>query len=301
MKSRHSLLLLLALVSTSVANEKKAPTVSIYSRIAPSYERQLDDRGQPERQFYAIAYGGRVDGTLWNQDQRKEDFPEIAGVIAEELAKQNFHFATDKESANLMVVIHWGLTNPYGETNFSDGINVAGDAFRELQDAQGMDSSFDGGLVSRQGLALQEANAALDSALSMLQMESSMQARLQEETARVIGYTDELARNNDIARFAGSGRFDTLIDEVQNPRYYVIVTAYDFKEVTENTKKRKPLPQWVTRFSIRSRGSNFMEQLDQMALKAGSYFGRDSGRLIRDRRGEVEIGDMQIVGASESD
>ena len=53
----------------------------------------------------------------------------------------------------------------------------------------------------------------------MLQMESSMQTSQQEETARVIGYTDELARNNDIARFAGSGRFDTLIQEVQSPRY----------------------------------------------------------------------------------
>lgn len=300
MKSRLSILLILALVSTVVAKEKPAPTVSIYSRLAPTYERQLDDHGKPERQFYAIAYGGRVDGTLWNRGQEKEDFPEIAGIIAEELSKQNYHFAPDKGSADLMVVIHWGLTNPYGETNYSDGVNVAGDAFRQLQEAQGMDAGGPG-LVSGQGLALQQANSALDSALTMLQMESIQQTRQQEETASVIGYTDELARNNDIARYAGSGRFDTLIDEVQNPRYYVIVTAYDFNEITTNTKKQKPTPQWVTRFSIRARGTNFMEQIDQMALKAGSYFGRDSGRLIRDRRGEVEIGEMQIVDVSETE
>lgn len=301
MRSGLSFLLLLTLGGTVVAKEKPAPTVSVYSRLAPSYERQLDDRGEPERQFYAIAYGGRVDGTLWTKDQKKEDFPEISGIIAEELAKQNYHFAPDKESADLMVLIHWGLTNPYGETNFSDGINVAGDAFRDLQDAQAMDSGGSGGLMSSQNQALQNANGALDSALAMLQMESSMQARQQEETARVIGYTDELARNNDIARFAGSGRFDTLIQEVQNPRYYVIVTAYDFQEITTNTKKRKPLPQWVTRFSIRSRGTNFMEQLNQMALKASSYFGRDSGRLIRDRRGEVEIGEIQVMETTEAE
>tara|TARA_B110000305_G_scaffold240934_1_gene313103 strand:+ start:882 stop:1763 length:882 start_codon:yes stop_codon:yes gene_type:complete len=285
---------------TVVAKEKPTPTVSIYSRVAPTYERQLDENGKPERQFYAIAYGGRADGTLWNKDQEKEDFPEISGIIAEELAKENYHFAPDKESADLMVLIHWGLTNPYGETNFSDGVNVAGDAFRDLQAAQAMDSGGSG-LISGQNQALQNANGALDSALAMLQMESSMQARQQEETARVIGYTDELARNNDIARFAGSGRFDTLIQEVQSPRYYVIVTAYDFQEITNNTKKRKPLPQWVTRFSIRSRGTNFMEQLDQMAFKAGSYFGRDSGRLIRDRRGEVEIGDLQVMETTAAD
>jgi hypothetical protein len=43
-----------------------------------------------------------------------------------------------------------------------------------------------------------------------------------------------------------------------------------------------------------------MDRIEQMALKAGGYFGRDSGRLIRDYRGEVEIGEMQVVSSSEA-
>ena len=65
--------------------------------------------------------------------------------------------------------------------------------------------------------------------------------------------------------------------------------------MAQNKRKRKPDPEWVTRFSIRTRGNDFMDKIDVMAMKAGNYFGRESGRLIRDYEGEVEIGDLQMV------
>jgi hypothetical protein len=304
-----SALLLILTAALLSANDRPLP-VAIYSRVAPSYERQLDDQGKPEREFYAIGYGGRIDGTLWDQTQSKEDFPEIAGIIAQELAKQNYYFSPDKATADLLVVIHWGRTNPFNLNNFSDGVGEAGEAFRALNDAQNTPIEVDTGsaesaaqsatLISEQNQAIQQANDALNSALSMIQMESREQTRRDEATARVIGYTDELRRNNDIARFAGSDRFDTLRQEVQDPRYYVVVTAYDFDEVTADRGNRKPDPEWVTRFSIRTRGNDFMDKVDQMALKAGDYFGRDSGRLIRDYQGEVQIGELQVVGTEEA-
>ncbi len=305
------IVLTLGWVATSAAAQTDTLPVAIYSRVAPSYERQIQDDGTPAREYYAIGYGGRIDGTLWDQTQTKEDFPEIAGIIAQELAKQNYYFSQDKDQADLLVVIHWGRTNPFNANNFSDGVSAAGEAFRALNDASGppvqVDSSSaesaaqGAALIAEQNQAIQQANAALDGALSLIQMENREQARRDEDTAKVIGYTDELSRNNDIARFAGSDRYDTLLQEVQDPRYYVVVTAYDFDGVTNNKKKRKPAPEWVTRFSIRTRGNDFMDKIDQMAMRAGSYFGRDSGRLIRDYQGDVEIGDLQVVGTEESD
>ena len=88
---------------------------------------------------------------------------------------------------------------------------------------------------------------------------------------------------------------------MQDPRYYVIVTAYDFRQITENTKKKKPSPRWVTRFSIRTRGNNFIDSVDEMALGADRFFGRESGRLIRDYRGEVSIGELQVVSTTPDD
>jgi hypothetical protein len=43
-----------------------------------------------------------------------------------------------------------------------------------------------------------------------------------------------------------------------------------------------------------------MDSVEEMALSAGRYFGRESGRLIRDYKGEVSIGEMQVVGTAPS-
>ncbi len=311
MLSPRFLFILLVLIGAHVLLADEAPLpVAIYSRVSPNYERTIQADGTPAREYYAIGYGGRIDGTLWDQTQQKEDFPEIAGIIAQELAKQNYHFSPDRDTADLLVVIHWGRTNPFNTNNFSDGVNAAGEAFRALADAEGPPIDVDASsaesaaqtasLVAEQNDAIQRANADLNNALSIIQMENREQNRRDEDTARVIGYTDELSRNNDIARFAGSDRYNTLLQEVQDPRYYVVVTAYDFDEIVRNKKKRKkPDPEWVTRFSIRTRGNDFMDKIDVMAMKAGNYFGRDSGRLIRDYEGEVEIGDLQVVGSAD--
>lgn len=295
-----------ALIAT--ADDKPIP-VSIYSKVARDYERQLEDGGTYKREYYAIGYGGRVDGTVWDDTQEKEDFPEIAGLIAQELAKQNYHFSPDKDQADLLIILHWGRTSPFNGGNFSDSVTQAGDAIRALNDAQAVQVEVDSSsqeaaaqtvsLVSEQIMAVQRANDDLNGALSQIQAQRGEQSRRDEETARVLGYTDELARNNDVARFAGADRFDILIDEVQDPRYYVIVTAYDFKEITQSKKKRKPNPRWVTRFSIRTRGNDFMDRIDDMAMRAGDFFGRESGRLIRQQTGEVEIGELQVISSDE--
>ena len=300
------ILLLFSLVCSAVWADDKPIPVSIYSRVSPNYERELEQDGTYKREFYAIGYGGRVDGTVWDTTQEKENFPEIAGIVAEELAKQNYHFSPDKNTADLLIVLHWGTTAPFNSGNLTDSVNLAGDAFRALNDAQSVQVEVDTSsqestsqtvsLVSEQQMEIQRANAALDGALTSMQAERADQSRRDEQTAKVLGYTDELARNNDMARFAGSDRFNVLINEVQEPRYYVVVTAYDFDEITkQKKKKRKPDPEWITRFSIRTRGNDFMDRIDDMAMRSGNYFGRESGRLIRQRTGEVEIGDMQVI------
>lgn len=302
------LILLFSATLIASADEKPIP-VSIYSKVARDYERELEDGGTYKREYYAIGYGGRVDGTVWDKSQTKEDFPEIAGLIAQELAKQNYHFSPDKDKADLLIILHWGRTAPFNSGNLSNSVSDAGEAIRALNDAEVVQVQVDtsspeaaaqtSSLVSERDLAIQQANAALDGALTQLQSQSGEQARRDEQTARVLGYTDELARNNDVARFAGADRFDILIDEVQDPRYYVIVTAYDFKEITTSKKKRKPNPRWVTRFSIRTRGNDFMDRIDDMAMRAGDFFGRESGRLIRQNTGEVEIGEMQVFSSED--
>lgn len=308
--ARLWLALLVAMPSSAVwlcaAGDAPLP-VTIYARKAPSYERKLDANGKPEREYYAIGYGGRIDGTSWDQDQSKENFPEIAGIIAQELARQNYLFSQDSANVDLMIVLHWGRTNPSGSGNFSDNVGIAGDAYRAVQDAQNaIDTPStapavgSGGtplsVVDERQLRLQEARAQLDSAITAMRLEERQRNYVDEDNAKVLGYTDEMHRSNDIAQHAGSDSFLELLSELRQPRYYVVVTAYDFDEVTKLKNARaKPKPRWVTRFSIRTRGNSFMPSVEEMALRAGQYFGRNSKRLIRDHRGEVEIGEIQMI------
>lgn len=239
--SRLILGLMLAALPLS-ADDPPIPT-SIYSRVAPDYQREIQADGQLEREYYAIAYGGRIDGTIWDQAQEKDQFPEMAGIIAQELAKQNYYFAADRGEADLMIVISWGRTKQFETLDMTDAWSV----------------------------------------------------RVIEDIARVLGYTDELARFNDPAQFAGSDRFNDLLVEMKYSRYYVSVSAYDFQEMTREDRKAEPTPRWVTRYSIPTRGNDFMGPMAEITAKAGRFFGQESGRLIRKHATEVSIGEIEVT------
>jgi hypothetical protein len=131
-------------------------------------------------------------------------------------------------------------------------------------------------------LALMQANRARD--------------QINAANARVLGYFDDLNESNDIRRWAGGGdRYDQLIADVEEGRYYIVISAYDFPELLK-TEKRKLL--WQTRVSVRTTGNRFDDSALAMMKSASKYFGQDSGRLIRgeETKGSVEMGDIKFMG-----
>jgi hypothetical protein len=129
-------------------------------------------------------------------------------------------------------------------------------------------------------------------------MENNVRDRRNEEIARVLGYVDEMRNMNDLGGFAGSDRFTTMRNELEDPRYYIVLTAYDFKQATEKGK-RKIL--WTSRISIDARGNKFMDRMEQMVARAANSFGENTQRLVRERVGEVEIGEAIVVGTETPD
>ena len=99
-----------------------------------------------------------------------------------------------------------------------------------------------------------------------------------------------------MSRFAGAGTyFDDLISDIETDRYYVIITAYDFRAVTRE-KKQKVL--WTTRVSIQAQGNQFNERLMAMLDNASRHFGQDSGKLIRQyqRVPRVDLKELKFLG-----
>ena len=295
------------LASRLTAETSSTLPVSYYSRAAPDYHRKSGPDGRPLPEYYAISYGGRVDGTVWDQTQSREDFPKIAGIVAEQLARQNYHFAPDAKAANLLITIHWGRTNPAGNEAFNQRIGELGTALNNLSIAQqaapppGADSPEGvAGMqaqVAAQNAQIAEAQAALEGSLALTDMENRVRNRRNEDTARVLGYVDEMADKQSIGGFVGGDRFNELREEIEDPRYYIVLTAYDFKLATQKQKKKV---LWTSRISIRTRGNRFDKSIETMVARAANTFGRNSGRLVRDYKGEVEIGDLKVMGEAES-
>ena len=107
---------------------------------------------------------------------------------------------------------------------------------------------------------------------------------------------DDLADSNDIRRWAGGGdRYNDLVADVEETRYYIIISAYDFDQLVNHQKKKL---RWQTRVSVRAPGNRFDDSFAAMLKGAARYFGQDSGKLVRgeESKGVVELGDLKFLG-----
>jgi hypothetical protein len=132
----------------------------------------------------------------------------------------------------------------------------------------------------------------------MMEIRFAQDARIEADrrNANLLGYTDELRRRADPTLYGGLGTaYYDLIEDIESERYYVSVTAYDFQEALQH-KNNKGL--WRTVASIDARGNRFDEGLMTMVERASRYFGRDSGRLIRqfEYTPRINLGELKQLG-----
>jgi hypothetical protein len=116
----------------------------------------------------------------------------------------------------------------------------------------------------------------------------------------LLGYQGEMQEwIGSPALLAGAAHhLDELRDDIEEARYYVLIFAFDRRAITERKEARL---RWVTRVSIRAPGFRFDENLDRMLARAGRYFGRDSGGLVRRYEGTVELRETEVIGVVEDE
>jgi len=246
------------------ASEESSLLTAVHARTVGGYQRPRAPDGGFKREYYALANGGALPGTTLEQRMEHVGFPQLAGVLGQYLATQNYFLAPNEASADLLLVVHWGAT---GQTSSTIDTNL------HLAMSSGSGSAED------------------------IQILQQMRDRVTAEHAQLLGYAEEMHAQDDYRRFVtGSNRYNDLRSEVEEPRYYLVVSAYDFRE-TVRKKNRKLL--WVTRVSIRSPGNSFAGEFSEMIAKAARHFGRDVGLLRRDElEARVEIGEMEVLGVA---
>jgi hypothetical protein len=296
--------------------EEETVATAVYAKVGSGYKRAKAKDGSFKPEYYALSNGGRIYGTVSDITVDRVTYPEVAGIAMKLLARQNYHYAQTKEQAKLLLVLNWGSTLAPNGTHKEMNVAAARTALDTLKEMQGMvtrtvPQSYPGEDVAKNtaagfGRGIQFATneeAAVANAAGSVEnqflrslTDDRVRDQLNEHNAQVLGYRDDLADANDIRRYAGGGdRYNDLITDVEESRYYIIVSAYDFPELLK-TQKKKLL--WQTRVSVRSPGNSFDSSLAAMLKSASKYFGQDSGRLIRgeETKGTVELGELRFLG-----
>ena len=313
-----STILALAVVTAGRADDKVA--TAIYARIEKGYKREKARDGSFKPEYYALSNGGRIYGTVSDITVDRVTYPQVAEIAMRLLARQNYHYAKTKEQAKLLLVLQWGSTLAIDGSHKTLSVAAAQTAKADLQSVQndllrklianGMSpaeaETFVKTTTAGFGRSLPEASneelaviaqvGAFESQMLRTLIDNRVRDQLNERNARVIGYQDDLADSSDIRRWAGGGdRYSDLITELEESRYYIVVSAYDFPELLK-TKKQKLL--WQTRVSVRSPGNTFDDSFVAMLKTAAPYFGRESGKLVRreEPKGSVELGDLKFLG-----
>lgn len=263
-------------------------STAVFSRVSKEYQRERLPGGGFKPEYYAIANGGMVGGTTRDQTVERVTYPEMAELVMRELARQGYHYAQSAGQASLMLVLHWGNTLPYNDINFRQSLGPASQAMAALQQLKNSNASQSD---------IDRAQGDLDAMLDLVEMERLMRNTYVAPNARLLGYIEDINDSNDIRRLTsvGDDRYRDMMADVEESRYYVIVSAYDFQELTKHGKQKL---LWVTRVSVRSPGNSFDESVSAMLKNASHYFGRESGKLVRgeELRGRVELGDLKFLG-----
>ncbi len=313
-------LVLMALPVTRAAEEMVA--TAVYAKIGNGYKREKTRDGSFKPEYYALSNGGRIDGTGRDLTVDRVTYPQVAEIATRLLAQQRYHYAQTKEQAKLLVVLQWGSTIALdGESkdanvastqrsldtlesmqqNLANALSSAGmgDAATELEvknTTAGFGPSITAPGYKNEHAAVTASVGLVENQMLQTLVSNRVRDELNQRNARVLGYNDELADSNDIRRWAGGGdRYSDLITELEESRYYIVVSAYDFPELLKSQKKKL---LWQVRVSVRSPGNAFDDSMAAMLKSAAPYFGQNSGKLVRgeESKGTVELGDLKFLG-----
>ncbi|HEX2860154.1 MAG TPA: hypothetical protein VHN79_00885 [Lacunisphaera sp.] len=273
----------------------------VYARAASDYRREQARDGSFEPEYYALSNGGRIFGTASDDSVDRVTYPQVAEVAMRLLSKQNYRYARTREQAKLLVVLQWGTTIAPNSISYGLSVNHAAAAYADLVAVTGPQGM---GSIEQPGERILDEGAdpgvkvRFETAMLRLLADNRVRDQLNERNARVLGYLDELADANDIRRWAGGGdRYNDLIGDVEESRYFMVISAYDFPGLLKEKKKLL----WQVRVSVRGPGNSFDDSFVAMLKEASKHFGQHSGRLIRgeESKGTVGLGDLKFLGEAQ--
>lgn len=315
MSPNPALRMLLVLVTAVIAaRESRADDhVVVSARANDSYTQRKFGGDQVRPESYVFGEGSFFGGITADGSLDRAKFRQIAESLAPELARQQYWPAKDLASADLPLVIHWGVTTPHQSLRDAQNVTTlsfdprdtphiestaADQLFKDPTPANDTAGAGDG---SPSDIAASQRETEISPSFETIKGFNDEAARNFSEAsnAQLLGYTKALRQFG--AKAFGSAEEDTLRADLSSERYLVIVCAYDLKTPPQPGQKRRPV--WVAHLNIRAAGTNFTIALNRMGQVGANFFGRttDSPTTVQAkvRQGRATPGELIILGVEE--
>jgi hypothetical protein len=284
--------------------------VVVVAHANPDYARnRYAPDGSIKSQGYVVMEGNFYGGYVRDRTLERTSIRDVANRLAPELAKRKFFPSPSPAEADLLLVVHWGTTSPTvgtqdltaKDTGDVDRAGQQAAMIRQFDPTFKLESSLSDisdslRVPESDDLNRQQEFTQLDELTSSLGKQSQ-----RSDNATLLGYNDDLRRDNQRAWVGESGR--SLRHDLDTERYFIIVRAYELRNRTPGTQPNRPV--WTMNLNIRSPGNNFDTALSRMSLIASQFAGTntDSVRTVRVRRneptGSVTLGEMVILGEAD--
>ena len=247
--------------------------ILIKAEATHEYTKSVANRKPDDPLTYHFVKGYFYGGDIKDESLVEVSFTEIAQNLAVHLTKQNYYPSKNTESNDTMIFVHWGVTAVEEDPLEMWAIN----SMDEYETLYGLGDSTD----------------------------ESVQRQLElygPTTIPKFGEADR-NRNSGILGFAETLNSTTALPQDQydlesalgRERYFLVVMAYDYQKYLR--EKEMDL-LWITRFSMRSSGSNFHDAYKELTFAASDYFGKNMKGLQKKRTedtSKVEVGDIEVI------
>ena len=223
---------------------------------------------------YHIMEGKYYPGNTDRPSMEEVGFMDIAQDLAHNLKQNNFFSETNQGKGDLLILVHYGVTDHQAD-------------YMELY---GVDSIDDFGFETENDDELFEASYREEFQADLFNMQT-----INEGNAQQLGHTARLLGMEEI--FSSSAT-DMQVHEMramlEQERFFIVLQAFDLPAYRKGEKK----VVWTTRYSMAAKGKEFGKAIAEMNFVAGEYFGQNRKGINLKRStddSDVEVGDVEVI------
>jgi hypothetical protein len=111
----------------------------------------------------------------------------------------------------------------------------------------------------------------------------------------LLGYTRAYQEARELVGMSlGQTMQQDLSSDLQAPRNYLVVTAYDFDRVQQHGGRESAV-LWRTHVSVKASATPFADKVGTLVTTGSGFFGKNSRGLVRRFRSEVIIGPIEVT------